>query len=64
VNILIKGESMGGFSMEKSTKRTFRAWIQAIGTVTAAVGSTPSLNEDTQESMNLWVMSFRALGMH
>ncbi|MFB3163338.1 hypothetical protein ABLO26_18475 [Neobacillus sp. 179-J 1A1 HS] len=40
--------------MENQLKELFGAWIQAIGTVTAAVGSTPSLNEDTQESLNLW----------
>jgi hypothetical protein len=45
---------MGGFSMENQLKELFGAWIQAVGTVTAAVGSTPSLNEDTQESLNLW----------
>lgn len=45
---------MGGFSMENQLKELFGAWIQAIGTVTAAVGSTPSLNEDTQENLNLW----------
>lgn len=45
---------MGGFSMENQLKELFGAWIQAIGTVTAAVGSTPSLNENTQESLNLW----------
>ncbi|MFB3167066.1 hypothetical protein P5G62_008070 [Neobacillus sp. 179-C4.2 HS] len=40
--------------MENQLKELFGAWIQAIGTVTAAVGSTPSLNEDTQENLNLW----------
>ncbi|MFS0777328.1 hypothetical protein ABC255_15170 [Neobacillus sp. 3P2-tot-E-2] len=40
--------------MENQLKELFGAWIQAVGTVTAAVGSTPSLNEDTQESLNLW----------
>lgn len=45
---------MGGFSMENQLKELFGAWIQAIGTVTAAVGSTPSLNENTQQSLNLW----------
>lgn len=45
---------MGGFSMENQLKELFGAWIQAIGTVTAAVGSTPSLNDHTQQSLNLW----------
>ncbi|WHX98300.1 hypothetical protein [Neobacillus sp. DY30] len=40
--------------MENQLKELFGAWIQAIGTVTAAVGSTPSLNENTQQSLNLW----------
>jgi hypothetical protein len=42
------------FLWKNQLKELFGAWIQAIGTVTAAVGSTPSLNEDTQESLNLW----------
>ncbi|MDQ1002373.1 hypothetical protein QFZ28_002773 [Neobacillus niacini] len=40
--------------METQLKELFGAWIQAIGTVTAAIGSTPSLNENTQQSLNLW----------
>ncbi|MFP7298114.1 DUF6944 family repetitive protein [Neobacillus niacini] len=40
--------------MDNQLKELFGAWIQAIGTVTAAVGTTPSLNEDTQQSLNLW----------
>ncbi|NYE04064.1 hypothetical protein F4694_000808 [Bacillus niacini] len=42
------------FLWKNQLKELFGAWIQAIGTVTAAVGSTPSLNDDTQESLNLW----------
>jgi hypothetical protein len=45
---------MGGFSMEKSTKRTFRGVDSSNWYSYSAVGSTPSLNEDTQESLNLW----------
>jgi hypothetical protein len=45
---------MGGFSMENQLKELFGSWIQAIGTVTAAVGTTPSLNEKKQQSLNLW----------
>jgi hypothetical protein len=44
---------MGGNSMENQLKALFGAWIQAVGTVIAAVGSTPSLDSDIQDSLNL-----------
>jgi hypothetical protein len=53
---------MGGFSMENQLKELFGAWIQAIGTVTAAVGSTPSLNEDLQNSLHLWGNALQGTG--
>lgn len=40
--------------MENQLKEVFGAWIQAIGTVTAAVGTSPSLKEDSKKSLNLW----------
>jgi hypothetical protein len=53
---------MGGFSMENQLKELFGAWIQAIGSVTAAVGSTPSHNEDFQKSLHLWGNALQATG--
>ncbi|WP_191557468.1 DUF6944 family repetitive protein [Metabacillus idriensis] len=42
--------------MSNKDKAVFGAWIQAIGTVTAAVGSTPSnvLTDQQLENLNLW----------
>lgn len=42
--------------MSNKEKAVFGAWIQAIGTVTAAVGSTPSkvLTDQQLENLNLW----------
>jgi hypothetical protein len=48
--------------MENQLKALFGAWIQAIGTVTAAIGSTPSLNEDIQDSLNLWGNALQGTG--
>ncbi|MBY0147957.1 DUF6944 family repetitive protein [Neobacillus niacini] len=48
--------------MENQLKALFGAWIQAIGTVTSAVGSTPSLNEDIQDSLNLWGNALQGTG--
>jgi hypothetical protein len=53
---------VGGNSMESQLKEVFGAWIQAIGTVIAAVASTPSLNEDIQESLNLWGNALQGTG--
>lgn len=53
---------MGGFSMENQLKELFGAWIQAIGTVTAAVGSSPSLDEEIKESLNLWGNALQGTG--
>ncbi len=53
---------MGGIFMENQLKELFGAWIQAIGTVMAAVGSTPSLNEDFQKSLNLWGNALQGTG--
>jgi hypothetical protein len=53
---------MGGFSMENQLKELFGAWIQAIGTVIAAVGSSPSLKEDLQKSLNLWGNALQGTG--
>jgi hypothetical protein len=48
--------------MENQLKALFGAWIQAIGTVTAAVGSTPSLDEGIQDSLNLWGNALQGTG--
>jgi hypothetical protein len=48
--------------MENQLKALLGAWIQAIGTVTSAVGSTPSLNEDIQDSLNLWGNALQGTG--
>jgi hypothetical protein len=53
---------VGGNGMESQLKELFGAWIQAIGTVMAAVASTPSLNEDIQESLNLWGNALQGTG--
>jgi predicted RNA-binding protein YlqC (UPF0109 family) len=53
---------MGGKGMENELKALFGAWIQAIGTVMAAVGSTPSLKEDIQKSLNLWGNALQGTG--
>jgi hypothetical protein len=53
---------MGGIGMENELKELFGAWIQAIGTVMAAVGSTPSLDSDIQESLNLWGNALQGTG--
>jgi hypothetical protein len=47
---------VGGQAMSNKEKAVFGAWIQAIGTVTAAVGSTPSkvLTDQQLENLNLW----------
>jgi hypothetical protein len=48
--------------MENQLKALFGAWIQAIGTVTAAVGSTPSLDEGIQDSLNVWGNALQGTG--
>ncbi|HEY4552380.1 MAG TPA: hypothetical protein VIG80_04235 [Bacillaceae bacterium] len=50
--------------MNRETKQLTGAWIQAIGTVTAAVGSTPSelLHEEHQRSLALWGNVLQASG--
>jgi hypothetical protein len=48
--------------MENQLKALFGAWIQAIGTVTAAVGSTPSLDDGIQDSLNLWGNALQGTG--
>jgi predicted RNA-binding protein YlqC (UPF0109 family) len=53
---------VGCNGMESQLKVLFGAWIQAIGTVMAAVGSTPSLNEDIQKSLNLWGNALQGTG--
>jgi hypothetical protein len=53
---------MGGNSMENQLKALFGAWIQAIGTVIAAVGSSPSLESDTKASLNLWGNALQGTG--
>jgi hypothetical protein len=49
---------VGCNGMESQLKVLFGAWIQAIGTVMA----TPSLNEDIQESLNLWGNALQGTG--
>lgn len=46
----------GGLTMDDQNKEFVGSWIQAIGTVTAAVGATPikSLSEDFRENLSLW----------
>lgn len=50
--------------MDNQTKSLFGAWIQAIGTVIAAIGSTPSINvsEQFREDLNLWGNVLQAAG--
>lgn len=50
--------------MDNQLKELFGAWIQAIGTVIAAVGSTPSkkLSSDFREHLSLWGNELQAVG--
>jgi hypothetical protein len=50
--------------MDNQTKEIFGAWIQAIGTLIAAIGSTPSINvsEQFHEDLNLWGNVLQAAG--
>lgn len=55
---------MGGNGMDNQLKELFGAWIQAIGTVIAAVGSTPSkrLSSEFREHLSLWGNELQAGG--
>jgi hypothetical protein len=50
--------------MDNQLKALFGAWIQAIGTVIAAVGSTPSekLSSEFREHLSLWGNELQAVG--
>ncbi|MGX6443319.1 DUF6944 family repetitive protein [Neobacillus sp. K501] len=50
--------------MDNQLKELFGAWIQAIGTVIAAVGSTPSkrLSSEFREHLSLWGNELQAAG--
>jgi hypothetical protein len=50
--------------MDNQTKSLFGAWIQATGTVIAAIGSTQSINvsEHLHEDLNLWGNVLQAAG--
>lgn len=42
--------------MDNQMKRLYGSWIQAIGTMISAIGSTPSnrINKDLHNDLNLW----------
>ena len=50
--------------MDNQKKEIFGAWIQAIGTVMSAVGSTPTLriSEGLKNDLNLWGNELQATG--
>lgn len=50
--------------MENEQKELFGAWVQATGTILAAIGSTPLKNftENELTSFNLWGNELQALG--
>ncbi|MFE8698362.1 DUF6944 family repetitive protein [Cytobacillus sp. FJAT-53684] len=50
--------------MNNQEKQLFGSWIQAVGTVMNAVGSTPSdkINEEQQDDLNLWGNVLQAVG--
>jgi hypothetical protein len=50
--------------MENQQKELFGAWIQAIGTVIAAIGSTPTtvLSSDYRENLDLWGNALQGTG--
>jgi hypothetical protein len=50
--------------MENQPKELFGSWTQAIGTLIAAIGSTPSnhLNKDALKSLDLWGNALQATG--
>lgn len=55
---------MGGYCMENQLKELFGSWIQAIGTVITAIGSTPleGLSSYFRESLDLWGNALQATG--
>lgn len=50
--------------MDNQLKVIFGSWIQAIGTVISAIGSTPSdeNNKEFQFNLNLWGNVLQATG--
>ncbi|MCQ6275868.1 hypothetical protein JMM81_12995 [Bacillus sp. V3B] len=42
--------------MDNQTKKPYDAWIQAVGTIISAIGSTPSnrIKKELQNDLNLW----------
>nr|WP_263326663.1 hypothetical protein [Neobacillus sp. Marseille-Q6967] len=50
--------------MDNQLKELFGAWVQATGTVIAAIGSTPSrtLSHEVRESLNIWGNALQAAG--
>lgn len=50
--------------MDNQLKEIFGAWLAAIGTVTSAVGSTPSLviKKDLRNDLNLWGNVLQGVG--
>lgn len=50
--------------MDNQLKVIFGSWIQAIGTVISAIGSTPSIvnNKEIQFNLNLWGNTLQATG--
>lgn len=55
---------MGGQFMDNQLKELFGSWIQAIGTVISAIGSTPTntLISDSQKNLDLWGNALQAAG--
>lgn len=54
----------GDVKMNNTQKALFGSWIQAIGTVLSAIGSTPSTNINNKqlEDLNLWGNVLQATG--
>lgn len=50
--------------IENEQKEVYGAWVQAVGTLLAAIGSTPlkNLTESQMNSLNLWGNELQALG--
>jgi hypothetical protein len=55
---------IGGLQMDNQSKKIFGSWIQAMGTIIAAIGSTPAnfIKSDLRNALDLWGNTLQATG--